>query len=252
MSEPTALLVSRDPSVIQSVRQALAPLDRLRLEVCPARESAAARLRRGDIALILAHCDGQDRTEGEITALLRAAAAGDCPCATLVLTAGCTEAQAAALLRAGAADCLPLPPDPDRLTRLADVLTLRTRLAVTTPPSPEAANSADPDNEADPFFEALPPSLVDLRRQVLQVAPQETTLLLTGETGTGKTRLARLIHDLSPRRAEPFLVVDCCALSAGLVESELFGHTRGAFTGADRDRPGKLAAAGRGTTKKRR
>jgi DNA-binding NtrC family response regulator len=82
---------------------------------------------------------------------------------------------------------------------------------------------------------------------VLRVAPQETTLLLTGETGTGKTRLARLIHDLSPRRAEPFLVVDCCALSAGLVESELFGHIKGAFTGADRDRPGKLAAAGRGT-----
>src|SRR5689334_16046052 len=112
MPEPTALLVSREPSVLQSVRQALAPLDRLRLEVCPAGESVAARLRRDDIALILAHCDGQDSTEGEVTALLRVAAAGDCPCATLVLTAGCTEAQAAALLRAGAADCLPLPLDP--------------------------------------------------------------------------------------------------------------------------------------------
>src|SRR5262249_39088399 len=80
-----------------------------------------------------------------------------------------------------------------------------------------------------------------------RVAPQETTLLLTGETGTGKTRLARLIHDMSPRREQPFLVVDCGSLSATLIESELFGHAKGAFTGADRERQGKLAAAGSGT-----
>jgi DNA-binding NtrC family response regulator len=72
-------------------------------------------------------------------------------------------------------------------------------------------------------------------------------VLLTGQTGTGKTRLARLLHELSPRRAEPFLTVDCAALSAELVQSELFGHVKGSFTGADRDRTGKLAAAGRGT-----
>jgi transcriptional regulator with PAS, ATPase and Fis domain len=83
--------------------------------------------------------------------------------------------------------------------------------------------------------------------QLRRVAPQETTVLLSGETGTGKTCLARLTHALSPRRAEPFLVVDCAALSPGLLESELFGHVRGAFTGADRDRPGKFAAAGAGT-----
>src|SRR5205807_404361 len=59
--------------------------------------------------------------------------------------------------------------------------------------------------------------------------------------------LARLIHDLSPRRAQPFLVVDCGALSPGVIESELFGHVKGAFTGADRDRPGKLETAGSGT-----
>jgi transcriptional regulator with PAS, ATPase and Fis domain len=79
------------------------------------------------------------------------------------------------------------------------------------------------------------------------VAPQETTLLLVGETGTGKTRLARLVHELSPRREEPFLVIDCGALATSLIESEMFGHVKGAFTGADRDRPGKLAAAGQGT-----
>src|SRR5205085_9757692 len=103
------------------------------------------------------------------------------------------------------------------------------------------------DDCFDPFLDAFPPEFRLFREQLRRVVSQETTLLLTGETGTGKTRLARLVHELSPRRDEPFLVVDCGALSAFLIESELFGHVRGAFTGADRDRPGKLAAAGRGT-----
>jgi two-component system response regulator PilR (NtrC family) len=112
---------------------------------------------------------------------------------------------------------------------------------------PEARRPFSPTGEADPFHDALLPGLSELEEQIRRVAPLESTLLLTGETGTGKTRLARLIHELSPRRDEPFLVVDCGALSGSLIESELFGHTRGAFTGADRDRVGKLSAAGRGT-----
>jgi transcriptional regulator with PAS, ATPase and Fis domain len=101
--------------------------------------------------------------------------------------------------------------------------------------------------EGDTLAEALGHNLRRLREQVRRVAPQETTILLTGETGTGKTRLARYIHEHSLRRDEPFLVVDCGALSASLIESEMFGHVKGAFTGADRDRPGKFAAAGHGT-----
>src|SRR5205085_12261788 len=69
----------------------------------------------------------------------------------------------------------------------------------------------------------------------------------TGETGTGKTYLARLIHECSARKNHRFLVVPCGALSANLVESEFFGHTKGAFTGADRPKVGKFAAAGEGT-----
>jgi two-component system response regulator PilR (NtrC family) len=98
--------------------------------------------------------------------------------------------------------------------------------------------------QAELHPEEFPLEWVD---QVRRVAAQETTVLLTGETGTGKTRLARLIHDLSPRCDEPFLVVDCGGLCTSLIESELFGHVTGAFTGADRDRLGKLATVGRGT-----
>jgi DNA-binding NtrC family response regulator len=99
----------------------------------------------------------------------------------------------------------------------------------------------------DPLFGAQSSLMVELTNQVRRVAPQDTTLLFTGETGTGKTRMARLVHALSPRRAEPFMVIDCGSLSPTLIESQMFGHVRGAFTGADRDRPGKLAASGTGT-----
>ncbi len=113
--------------------------------------------------------------------------------------------------------------------------------------TPAAGQEKRPSADAVPFLDAFPAEFRQLRDQLLRVVPQDTTLLLCGETGTGKTRLARFVHELSPRREEPFLVVDCGALSVSLIESELFGHVRGAFTGADRDRPGKLAAAGKGT-----
>lgn len=98
-----------------------------------------------------------------------------------------------------------------------------------------------------PIDQLLALDHLELTAQLHKVIPQSTTLLIVGETGTGKSRLARLIHDLSPRRDEPFLVVDCGSLAPQLMESELFGHIQGAFTGADRDCEGKLAAAGRGT-----
>jgi DNA-binding NtrC family response regulator len=90
-------------------------------------------------------------------------------------------------------------------------------------------------------------TMKDLMEQVHSLAPLDTTLMLAGETGTGKTRLARLIHELSPRRGHPFHVINCGALAVNLAESEMFGHTRGAFTGADRNRKGKFAEAGSGT-----
>ena len=94
---------------------------------------------------------------------------------------------------------------------------------------------------------ALTPSLLPLVDRIALASSHDVTVLLNGETGTGKTYLARLIHEHSPRRQHRFLTVPCGALSANLVESEFFGHTRGAFTGADRPKVGKFAAVGQGT-----
>ncbi len=94
---------------------------------------------------------------------------------------------------------------------------------------------------------AWTPSLLPMVERIALAGSHDVTVLLTGETGTGKTHLARLIHDCSPRKTDRFLVVPCGAISANLVESEFFGHVKGAFTGADRPKVGKFAAAGSGT-----
>ena len=90
-------------------------------------------------------------------------------------------------------------------------------------------------------------AMVEVLRLCSKVAPSPYTVLFTGETGTGKGLLAYALHKLSPLRDEPFVSVNCAAIPEGLLESELFGHVKGSFTGADRDHPGLIAAADGGT-----
>jgi len=95
--------------------------------------------------------------------------------------------------------------------------------------------------------ETYTPSFFSVIDDVMRVAHRDVTLLLVGETGTGKTTLARFIHHRSRRADKPFQNLACGALPTDLIESELFGHIRGAFTGADRNKIGRFQAAGRGT-----
>ncbi len=91
------------------------------------------------------------------------------------------------------------------------------------------------------------PAILALREMISRVAPTNATVLITGETGTGKELVARAIHKSSPRAQKPFLAINCAAFTETLLESELFGHEKGAFTGADRARPGLFEAAHEGT-----
>jgi len=91
------------------------------------------------------------------------------------------------------------------------------------------------------------PIMLELARMVRLVAPRTTTILIEGETGTGKEVLAHAVHRLSPRSTKPFVVLNCAAIPEALLEAELFGHTRGAFTGATQSRTGRIEAAHGGT-----
>ncbi len=91
------------------------------------------------------------------------------------------------------------------------------------------------------------PAMAEMLDDVVMMAPHDVTLLLVGETGTGKTTLAKLIHELSPRNEDHLLTVPCGAIPPDLIETELFGHVKGAFTSADRSKIGKFEAARKGT-----
>ncbi len=100
---------------------------------------------------------------------------------------------------------------------------------------------------ATKHFIANSPGMQEVLEFAARVAPLDTTVLIYGESGTGKEFIVRLIHDESPRASGPFVSVNCAALTETLLESELFGHVRGAFTGAVRDKPGLFEVAANGT-----
>lgn len=131
-----------------------------------------------------------------------------------------------------------------------DRLQVETEASATTPVAKPAlvANEAGTTlNGLTRRFETHTPKAKQMLGDLEIAARHDVTILLIGETGAGKTFLSRLIHEVSPRRNEPFLTVACGALPADLIESELFGHVRGAFTSANSDKEGKFLAAGRGT-----
>jgi len=145
-----------------------------------------------------------------------------------------TVESAVRALHLGADDFLTKPVEPDVLSaRVADLLARRPSLEAASP------NPAGMVGRAPKMREAI----ASIRR----VAAGDTTVLITGETGTGKELAARAVHDLSPRQRAPFVAVNCGALAEGVLESELFGHVRGAFTGAMRDRVGVFEAANGGS-----
>jgi len=148
----------------------------------------------------------------------------------VVLARGIAIDEVVGLMRVGVADVIELPKDAESVARRA-----LSHLGV----------EGRGEDEAD--LDGHGPEIRTLRRSVAMAAATPATLLITGETGSGKGVVARAVHLRSERRDRPMVHVDCAALSASVIESELFGHERGAFTGAEARRAGRFELASTGT-----
>jgi NtrC-family two-component system response regulator AlgB len=233
------LLIDDDANLRRTIHTALETMGH---RVADARDGAQAVEMLGrrpfDVALLdlrLAREQGLDL----LPELLRLAP-GLC---VVIITAYGTIETAVEAMRRGAFDYLPKPFTPDQLRavldRVAELRRLRSRVGELQEQVRAVVPEADLQTEEPAMREAL--------EVAFKAAPTDATLLLRGESGTGKGVLARAVHARSPRASGPFVTVNCPSLSAELLESELFGHARGAFTGAVADTEGKVAAAEGGT-----
>lgn len=151
------------------------------------------------------------------------------------MTEHSTTDSAIEALRCGAVDYLRKPVDLERIRALLRELTART------------SATTEPTLDGFAGMVGASPAMAALREYILKVAQTPATVLLIGESGTGKELAAKAVHWASPRRDAPFLAVNCGAISSNLIESELFGHEKGSFTGADRQHKGYFERTDGGT-----
>jgi DNA-binding NtrC family response regulator len=175
------------------------------------------------------------------TDLIREVRRTDSKTLIAVMTAFASIENAIEVTKEGAFDYLPKPFTQVQL----DHLLKKVRLIVSLKKENESLKNSR--KRGHPFSGMTSVASQRLEQFVQKVAPTDATVLLVGESGTGKSELARFIHQTSTRSAKPFVVVNCTSLAESLLESEIFGHVKGAFTGAIQDKPGKFELAHHGT-----
>ncbi len=229
------LLVEDDPSVRSTISTFL-ELEGYKVEAVASTREAMARLTNGSYPIVISDIYIDDRTGIDV---LGAARAANSECAVILMSARGSMETVMAATRGGAFDYLAKP------FELDDLLAIVRRA--------EGAGTEEDDEDVDPeeplATEMIGSSakLIEIYKTISRVAPTDALVLIEGETGTGKELIAHLLHTNSKRAPMAFVPVDCASLAPSLVESELFGAMRGAYTGADRDRTGVFEAAHGGT-----
>jgi two-component system response regulator HydG len=236
---PRVLVVDDDADHAEAVAESLERVG-YRVEIAHGGREAVDALRRGEFEIVVTDLLMRDVDGLEV---LRAARQRDPSVSVFLLTAHASVDTAVRAMREGATDYLEKPIQLDAL---------RTKLAREVEARRLRQDNLELRRQLDRKFgfESLVGESEAIGRviQVLRnVAPTDATVLVLGETGTGKELVAQALHANSPRRTHPFVAVNCAALHEGLIESELFGHEKGSFTGADRRAEGKFEYAAGGT-----
>src|ERR1700749_1795485 len=233
MSEPI-LLVEDDSSVRTTIATFL-EIEGIDVEAVSNTHDALTRLdnRQYPLGISDIYVD-----EGTGIDVLMAAKKQNRDCPVILMTARGSMETVMAATRNGAFDYLAKPFELDTLLEAV-------RRAL------NGSDTGDDEAEAEDIPETemigSSPGVVEIYKTISRVAPTGATVVIEGETGTGKELIARMIHRFSDRSAHPFPPVDCASIPAALIESELFGAVKGAFTGAERDRIGIFEAANKGT-----
>ncbi|HEX3849724.1 MAG TPA: sigma-54 dependent transcriptional regulator [Polyangiaceae bacterium] len=233
--KPQILVIDDDESIRRTLRLCLEAAN-YSVSMAASGEAglALAKKQPPDLALVDLRLGGMDGLA--VTRALSQEAPG---AQVVIMTAYATIDNAVEAMRAGAADYLAKPFTPAAVkhvvARVLESARMRQELAEV-----ERHNRRTPVKSSSP-------SVLEAYTLAERVAGSDATVLLLGETGTGKSLLARHIHQRSPRTARPFVTVNCATISTNLIENELFGHAKGAFTGADQPRAGYVEAAKNGS-----
>ncbi|MEW6746370.1 MAG: sigma-54 dependent transcriptional regulator [Planctomycetota bacterium] len=233
------LVVDDDPTERRSLA-ALLRADGHAIEEAETAGDAVAALRATDIDLVLTDVNLGD---ADGLTVLREARARSADLPVIFITGYASLAQAVQAIKAGADDYISKPVNEDAIRVVIGRSLERVRLLRENAQLKKALAGKMPAER----LIGSDPRMQQVNRTVEAVADTRATVLITGESGTGKTLLARSIHARSSRKEKPFVEVNCGALPENLLESELFGHVRGAFTGAVRDKTGKFEYADGGT-----
>jgi len=235
---PASILVVDDEPSMSRYLRTLLQVDAYRVETTASGSEALERLQREpapDLVLLDVLMPGMDglRTLERMRQLR--------PAQRVIMVSCVSDPRhVVQAIRLGACDYLTKPFRKQELDQVV-------RRCLRTPAGPTALGSEVEEVSDGLYFVAVSPAMRKIQARAAQVAKVDVPVLLLGESGSGKEVLARLIHKLSPRAHRSFLKVNCAALPADLLESELFGYEQGAFTGATRAKPGKFELCNKGT-----